>query len=187
MLSNLVRLHPLTLFRNSISTARILLPFSFVVVQVPNKGRAIAQAVSRWLPTAATRVRSRVWWSGICGGRGGAGICFLRVLRFPLPILIPPNSPSSQSPGSGTIDQKWPTCRVDLVWTSPPTVRIIKNCRLYIKMRKLSLLHKCNCFFPYFFIFMVHHILEIDVLCCLYNSLFPNSHRWNMWSVKLVL
>jgi hypothetical protein len=30
--------------------------------------RAIAQAVSRWLSTAAARVRSRVWSSGICGG-----------------------------------------------------------------------------------------------------------------------
>jgi hypothetical protein len=30
--------------------------------------RAIVQAVSRWLPTSAARVRSRVWSSGICGG-----------------------------------------------------------------------------------------------------------------------
>jgi hypothetical protein len=59
------------------------------------KGRAIAQAVSRWLPTAAARVRARVWSSGICGGQSGAGAGFLRVLRFPLPIFIPPNSPSS--------------------------------------------------------------------------------------------
>jgi hypothetical protein len=35
-------------------------------------GRAIAQVVSRWLPTAAARVRSRVWSSGICGGQSGA-------------------------------------------------------------------------------------------------------------------
>jgi hypothetical protein len=69
-------------------------------------GRAIAQAVSRWLPTAAARVRSRVWSSGICGGQSGAGVGFLRVLRFSLPIFIPPNnSPSSQSPGAGTIGQ----------------------------------------------------------------------------------
>jgi hypothetical protein len=33
------------------------------------KGRAIAEAVSRWLPTAAARVLSRVWSSGICGGQ----------------------------------------------------------------------------------------------------------------------
>jgi hypothetical protein len=57
------------------------------------QGRAIAKAVSRWLPTAAARVRGRVWSSGICGGQSGAGAGFLRVLRFPLPIFIPPNSP----------------------------------------------------------------------------------------------
>jgi hypothetical protein len=66
--------------------------------------RAIAEAVSRWLPTAAARVQSRVWSSGICGGQSGVGGGFLRVLRFPLPF-IPPNSPSSQSPGAGTIGQ----------------------------------------------------------------------------------
>jgi hypothetical protein len=37
------------------------------------------------LATAAARVRSRVWSSGICGGQSGAGAGFLRVLRFPLP------------------------------------------------------------------------------------------------------
>jgi hypothetical protein len=62
-------------------------------------GRAIAEAVSRWLPTAAARVQSRVSSSGICGGQSGAGAGFLRVLRFP------PNSPTSQSPGPGTIGQ----------------------------------------------------------------------------------
>jgi hypothetical protein len=67
-------------------------------------GRAIAEAVSRWLPTAAARVQYRVWSSGICGGQSGPGAGFLRVLRFPLPF-IPPNSPSSQSPGAGTIGQ----------------------------------------------------------------------------------
>jgi hypothetical protein len=42
--------------------------------------------------------------SGICGEQSGAGAGFLRVLRFPLPIFIPPNSPSSsQSPGAGTV------------------------------------------------------------------------------------
>jgi hypothetical protein len=61
-------------------------------------GRAIAQVVSRWLPTAAARIRSRVWSSGICGGQSGAGAGFLRVLRFPLPIFIPPIAPQSPSP-----------------------------------------------------------------------------------------
>jgi hypothetical protein len=61
-------------------------------------GRAIAQAVSRWLPIAAARIRSRVWSSGKCGGQIGAGAGFLRVLRFPLPIFIPPIAPQSPSP-----------------------------------------------------------------------------------------
>jgi hypothetical protein len=68
-------------------------------------GRTIAQAVSRWLPTAAARVRARVWSSGICGEQSGAGAGLLRVLRFPLPVFIPSNSPSSQSPLEGTIGQ----------------------------------------------------------------------------------
>jgi hypothetical protein len=63
-----------------------------------NKGHAIAQAVNCWLPTAAARVRTRFWSSGICGGQSGAGARFLRVLRFPLPIFIPPIDPQSPSP-----------------------------------------------------------------------------------------
>jgi hypothetical protein len=52
----------------------------------------IAQAISRWLPTAAARVRAQVRSCGICGGQSGTGACFLRVFRFPLPILIPPTA-----------------------------------------------------------------------------------------------
>jgi hypothetical protein len=53
-------------------------------------GCAIAQAASRWLPTAVARVRARVRSCGICGGQNGTGAGFVRVLRFPLPIFIPP-------------------------------------------------------------------------------------------------
>jgi hypothetical protein len=59
--------------------------------------RAVAQAVSRWLPTAAARVRVRAA-CGICGGQSGIEASFLRVLRFLLPI-IPPISPSHNHPG----------------------------------------------------------------------------------------
>jgi hypothetical protein len=61
----------------------------------PAKGRAKTQAVSRWLPTVAARVRARVSPCGICGGQSGAGAGFLRVLRFPLSIFIPPIAPHS--------------------------------------------------------------------------------------------
>jgi hypothetical protein len=40
-------------------------------------GRAIAQAVSHWLPTAVARVRSQVRSCGICGAQSGTGAGFL--------------------------------------------------------------------------------------------------------------
>lgn len=43
-------------------------------------GRTIAQEVSCWLFTAAARVRSLLWSSGICDGQSGVGAGFLRVL-----------------------------------------------------------------------------------------------------------
>jgi hypothetical protein len=62
-----------------------------VMVQV----RARAQAVTRRLPTAASRVQSLVTSCEICGGQSGTGPGFLRVLRLPLPILIPTTAPHS--------------------------------------------------------------------------------------------
>jgi hypothetical protein len=49
----------------------------------------------------------------------GAG--FLRVLQFPLPI-IPPISPSSQSPWAGKIGLSVATVLSGPNWTPPPTI-----------------------------------------------------------------
>jgi hypothetical protein len=88
---------------NSVKSKKISGGISHSTQETGMVGRAIAQAVSRWLPIAAAQVRARVWSSGFCDGQSNAGTDFLRVLRFPLPIFIPPNSLSSQSPGAGAI------------------------------------------------------------------------------------
>jgi hypothetical protein len=72
-----------------------------IILYSTDRGRAIAQAVSRLLPTAAARVRARVMSCAICGGQSGTGAGFLRALRFPLPILIPPTAPHSSSLSRG--------------------------------------------------------------------------------------
>jgi hypothetical protein len=66
-------------------------------------GRAIAQVVSRRLPTAVARVQIQAMSCGIFGEQTGSENGFLRVLRFPLPVLIPPTDPYSSSSGAPTI------------------------------------------------------------------------------------
>jgi hypothetical protein len=85
--------------------------------------RAVAQGVSRWLPTAAARVRVREA-CGVCGGQSVSGAGFLRVLRFPLPIILP-ISPSSYSPGAGTIGLLVAAVPSRPNWTPPPTYQLI--------------------------------------------------------------
>jgi hypothetical protein len=50
------------------------------------------QRISRRLPNSAARVRSPGKVIGMCGGHKGTGRSFPIVLRFPLPILIPPTA-----------------------------------------------------------------------------------------------
>jgi hypothetical protein len=66
------------------------------------RGRAIAQAVNRWLPTEVAWVRFQVR-CGICGGLSGSGVGFLRAQRFLLSVLIPPAAPYSSIIWAGTV------------------------------------------------------------------------------------
>jgi hypothetical protein len=64
----------------------------------------------------------------VCGGQSGTGAGFLRVLTFPLQIIIPQISPSSQSPGAGTIGLFVAAVLSGPNWTPPPTIPIKKIC-----------------------------------------------------------
>jgi hypothetical protein len=55
--------------------------------------------VCRRFPSAAARFRAQIMSCGICGGQSNTGASFLRVLRFPLTIVI------HLSFGAGTIGQ----------------------------------------------------------------------------------
>jgi hypothetical protein len=91
-------------------------------------GRAIAEAVSRWLPTAVARVQSRVWSSGICGGKVASGQVFSEYFGFPChsfhQILHPHNHP-----GAGTIGQWVADVPSGPSLDSPPTMQIKKKGR----------------------------------------------------------
>jgi hypothetical protein len=71
------------------------------------KGRVVAQAVRRWLPTAAGRVRFRAA-CGLCRGQREAGTGFLRVLRLPCQSLY-----------QFLHHHWWPQCRVDPIGLHP--------------------------------------------------------------------
>jgi hypothetical protein len=77
------------------------------------EGRAIAQEVSRHLLTAAARVRVQVRSCGFCDGQSDTEAGILRLLRFPLPIRIPPNA--SQSSSSSSIIRGWYSRQVNSV------------------------------------------------------------------------
>jgi hypothetical protein len=84
---------------------------------VLRKGRAIAQAVTRRLPTAAASVRAQV---RSCGGQSGTRAGFLRVLLFPLPALSPLTVPRSSSIIRGRYNKPISGRRIE--WTqSHPT------------------------------------------------------------------
>jgi hypothetical protein len=105
-------------------------------------GRAIPQAVSRWLPTAAARVQTRVWSSGICSAQSAVGAGFLRVLRFPLPPFGFPCHQSSfhqilhhhNHPGAGTIGHSVTDVPSGPIWTPPPTMRTKKKQRYRVPL-----------------------------------------------------
>jgi hypothetical protein len=59
----------------------IELDLNYLVAE--NEGRAIAEAVSHWLPTVAARVRARVWQVGFVVDKVALGQVFSKYFGFP--------------------------------------------------------------------------------------------------------
>jgi hypothetical protein len=103
-----------------------------------------SSGVSRRLPTAAVRVRAQVRTYGICDGQSGTGTGFLRVLRFPLPIFIPPTAP----PSSWSVLRSWysrPISGRRTKWTQfHPTPRSYKKAMVLKVQLLLFLRHNIS-------------------------------------------
>jgi hypothetical protein len=119
----------------------------------------VAQAVSRWLPIAAARVRARVWSCGICGGQSGAVEGFLRVLRFPLANFILSTCP--QSPSS-----------IIWGWYSKPVMAAVPSGLSLIPLRIIK---------------QIQHINEISLLCTIYKSSVNPGFAKQIMSIARIL
>jgi hypothetical protein len=86
----------------------------------------------QWLSTEVIRVREQVRSRRIYGGQNGIGAGFLRVLRFPLPIFIPPIAQQSSSP----IVWGWYNRPVVAAVRSLNPLRIIKIFRILLLLYK---------------------------------------------------
>jgi hypothetical protein len=77
------------IFSHFVTVKLTIFGFSIIhLLSYDEHGLDIVQALGRRLPTAATGVRTQVRSCRISGGQSGTEVGFLRLLRFPLPILI---------------------------------------------------------------------------------------------------
>jgi hypothetical protein len=82
----------------------------------------IAQKPNCRFHITLARIRVQVRSCGICGGQIGTGEDFLRVFRFPFPVLIPPTAPQS------SVNRSWysrPTSGRRSKWTLSPQNKLI--------------------------------------------------------------
>jgi hypothetical protein len=88
------------------------------------KGCAISQAVSPWLPTAAARVRSRVWSKDLWWMKWPWGWVFSEYFGFPCQSSFHQLLHHHNHPGQATIGQSVAAVPSGSRWTPPPTKRI---------------------------------------------------------------
>jgi hypothetical protein len=107
---------------HSQSLYRLCHPGSCSICRSNSKlGRAIAQAVSRWLPTAAARGSRPGRACGVCGGQSGTGEGFLWQSSFHQFLH------HHNHPGLAQRAYWWPQCRVDPIGLHHPLFKLKKK------------------------------------------------------------
>jgi hypothetical protein len=121
-------------------------------------GRAITQAVIRWLPNAAARVRARSVHVGFVVDKVALGQVFSDYLGFRYQSSFHQILHSHNHPGQVQQANWWPTCRVDPVGLHPPLFELKKSGHGIIevlyqnlpgRLRKALIIHICL-FYSYF-------------------------------------
>jgi hypothetical protein len=87
-------------------------------------GRAIAQAVSHWLPTAAARVRARAEHVGFVVDKVALGQVFSEYFGFPCHLSFHQIPHHHNDLAVGTIGLLVAAVSSGPNWTPPPTIRI---------------------------------------------------------------
>jgi hypothetical protein len=83
-------------------------------------GHAVAQAVSRWLPTAAARVRVRAEHVGSVVDKAAMGYDFSECFGFPCQSPFRQFLHHHNRPGLAQYAYWWPQCLVDPIGLHPP-------------------------------------------------------------------
>jgi hypothetical protein len=91
------------------------------------KGRAVAQAVSRWIPTAAARVRVRAEHVGFVVDEVALDQVFPEYFGFNCQSSFHQFLHHHNHSGLAQQAYCWPQCRVDPIWLHPPLYQFKKK------------------------------------------------------------
>jgi hypothetical protein len=89
-------------------------------------GRAVAQSVSRWLPTAAARVRVRAEHVGFAVDKAALGQVFSEYFGFPYQSSLHQFLHHHNQPRLAQQAYRWPQCRGDTIGLHPQLFQLKK-------------------------------------------------------------
>jgi hypothetical protein len=113
-----------------LNATRDIVSFIFSLIMSSN-GRAVAQAVSRWLPIARARVRVRAEHVGFVVDKVALGKVFSEYFGFPCQSSFHQFLHHHNHPGAGTVGILVAAVPSGPNWTPPPNILIKKKSVIY--------------------------------------------------------